>query len=191
MNEQKSVTQELIDRLQQQVWSQSQLLKEKEETIQSLQKSLFGRSAHADVMEHKATKANALLCEKDARIEELEKERDELKVKLDKEYSDCLQVLAERDYRENQINEIANALGDSSEWSNITDRGDEALELVHQLKRDITLANQKLEKYDAIRDDILDYLDERLESNRYYPVHINEWAHTQLKALAKGDGSGS
>lgn len=52
--------------------SQSQLLKEKEETIQSLQKSLFGRSAHADVMEHKATKANALLCEKDARIEELE-----------------------------------------------------------------------------------------------------------------------
>lgn len=57
-----------------------------------------------------------------------------------------------RDHREQQINEIADALGDESEWSNLNDRGDNACELAEalvqerdKLRRDYqTVANSLL-----------------------------------------------
>ena len=43
-------------------------------------------------------------------------------------------TIEQRDAHEDRINEIANALGDQSDWSNMNDRGENALELVYELK---------------------------------------------------------
>lgn len=48
--------------------------------------------------------------------------------------ADCVELIKERDHREEQINQIADVLGDSSEWSNVSDRGDNAIELASDLR---------------------------------------------------------
>jgi chromosome segregation ATPase len=62
-------------------------------------------------------------------LRDLRAEVERLATELEREERDCLQLIEERDQREQQINEIADALGDETEWSNLNDRGDNAFEL--------------------------------------------------------------
>ena len=39
------------------------------------------------------------------------------KKEFEKSETDCLKLISERDFREEQINQIANALGDRTEWT--------------------------------------------------------------------------
>jgi hypothetical protein len=52
-----------------------------------------------------------------------------LKVKLEEADREIEKLITERDLREEQIDEIADALGDKTEWSNLNDRGLNAVEL--------------------------------------------------------------
>lgn len=62
----------------------------------------------------------------------------ELQDRLEKEEASCGQLIDERDFRENQINEIASLLGDNREWSSANDRGDNCLESIEALQSELT-----------------------------------------------------
>lgn len=66
---------------------------------------------------------------------------DELKKELEREEKSCLALIDERDLREEQINQIADLLGDETEWSNHNDRGLNAIELARDF--DVRWATQK------------------------------------------------
>ncbi|HET9893203.1 MAG TPA: hypothetical protein VFQ42_22185 [Mycobacterium sp.] len=72
-----------------------------------------------------------------ARIAELEK-------RLEDEERDCGDLIDEREFRESQINAIADVLGDEGEWSNLHDRGDAALELAEQIVAERDAANARI-----------------------------------------------
>lgn len=78
-----------------------------------------------------------------SQLEERDKKIRELEAKLENEYSDCIDLIKERDFREEQIDKICDTLGSDSEWSNLNDRGEECLELIQSLK-------QQLEEKDAL-----------------------------------------
>jgi flagellar biosynthesis chaperone FliJ len=79
-------------------------------------------------------------------LDEAQREISRLKVQLEKEQSDCLSLIDERNFREDQINKIADTLGDRREWSNINDRGDNCIEAVWSLKDKLTTANALLDE---------------------------------------------
>lgn len=79
-----------------------------------------------------------------AAVEEVER----LKADFDREEKWCDDVLEERDARVEQINRIADALGDEGEWSNLHDRGDAAFFLA-------TDAVQEVERLRAERSSLL------------------------------------
>lgn len=85
-------------------------------------------------LEEMVKRAEAQLAEKDKRIAELEKSE--------------LQLIDERDRREEQINKIADLLGDHREWTSHNDRGDNCLESIEQLQTANAALEQKLQPKD-------------------------------------------
>jgi hypothetical protein len=65
---------------------------------------------------------------------ELAQQLAEAKRELEEEEKACLKLIDERDNREEQLSEIADILGDETEWSSRNDRGFNAIELSHLLK---------------------------------------------------------
>lgn len=74
---------------------------------------------------------------------------DALKVKNEilQKWIDSDNTIDQRDEHEDRINEIANALGDQSDWSNMNDRGENALELVYELKARLAECEKALKEY--------------------------------------------
>jgi len=64
------------------------------------------------------------------------RERDQLRTQLEKEEADCLKLLEERDAWEARVSNIADALGDETEWSNCNDRGGNALEIAFEIVKE-------------------------------------------------------
>lgn len=95
-------------------------------------------------------------------IKELEEENKKLKAAIDlpadykvmelskikKELLDEMLVIS-RDYFEDTVDKVANALGDKTEWSNFNDRGVNAIELATQLTQTLSRYKEALEKIET------------------------------------------
>jgi chromosome segregation ATPase len=92
-----------------------------------------------------------LKAELEAALAEVER----LKKRLTDEERDCLKVIDERDFREEQINQIADALGDETEWTSANDRGVNAIELASEL----TEARAEIERLKEILKTHKEYAD--------------------------------
>jgi hypothetical protein len=64
---------------------------------------------------------------------------------LEKEENECLKLIDERDFREDQINQIADLLGDDREWTSQNDRGENCLESIEILNTKLADIERKLE----------------------------------------------
>jgi DNA repair exonuclease SbcCD ATPase subunit len=78
-------------------------------------------------------KKNDVPVSNESKLNNLQDEIERLTKRLDEEERDCLQLMAERDAHEECINDLADALGDKSEWSSHSHRGENALELANEL----------------------------------------------------------
>lgn len=95
---------------------------------------------------------NATTALRDA-YEGVKSERDALASKLAESEKACLEVIDQRDHREEQVTRIYQALGGNDEWSNLHDLGDEALDLVAEKDAEIERLREIEEAAEAVHDD--------------------------------------
>lgn len=91
------------------------------------------------------------------------------------------QLIDERDFREKQINTIADTLGDEGEWSNLHDRGTAAIELADSL----------IAERDQLRAEV-ERLTARHNSSMRYLRDVENMASTGTQtAVTREDGDGT
>lgn len=142
----------------------------------------------------------------EARVAELEAERDELKVQfaalndgfkpitqqeyrynlealekqVEKEERDHMVTIEQRDFREEQIDQIADILGDETEWTSSNDRGVNAIELVSEIKSRLAECADKhlslAEKFNKAIDDLI--------AQQKQNAELRQWAARLAKRLA-------
>lgn len=120
-------------------------------------------------------------------LAEAQREIERLNQRLVSEENDYLRLIGERDHREEQIDEIADALGDQTEWTSANDRGVNALELAHaghalieKLAGALDQATRQWEVYvtEAAQDDLvnLDYAEaQELKRCKLELLDYKEW----------------
>jgi regulator of replication initiation timing len=113
------------------------------------------------------------------------------KVSVEEENA-CLQVIDERDHREEQIDAIYEALGGEEEWSNVCDRGNDALELVEalkaeneSLKKELSSFNESTEKLMEDNDSMQTRLSCALEALKEATKEFDECAF-HFETMGKG-----
>lgn len=89
------------------------------------------------------------------------KERDQLRSQLEKEEADSSAIIDERDALHSRIDEIADALGDETEWSNCNDRGERALEIASEVAHERDRLRADIDQCQAL---ILEVMRERDEA---------------------------
>ena len=133
------------------------------------------------------TARDALKAERDARFDAdmaHVAEVTEMRQKLAQEDSAHGKTVAQRDAFEERINEIANALGDESEWTNLNDRGENALELAHALRAQLAEKEAELRK-------LRDWVEHIERGARSGTAHVRVELLRQILAPAsKGEGDG-
>lgn len=106
----------------------------------------------------------------------------------DKHEQEMIEVIKERDHREEQIDAIYEALGGTQQWSNLCDRGDDALELVASLESQLSEAKEKLNEAEFDLAQANEVLGERInnliESRKADDARIVD-LESQLSALNK------
>lgn len=84
-----------------------------------------------------------------AALEQANEKIRELEKQLTESEDSCLQLIDERDLREDQINDIADTLGDFREWSSQNDRGLNCIESLHLLHDQYGNLEEKIKELEA------------------------------------------
>ena len=129
-----------------------------------------------------------------------QKEIKKLKEQLTKEERDCLQVIQERDDMEEQVNQIAVALGldeEARSWSNVNDVAERCLGAIEEL-RSSSISSKLCARHTAIFEQLAK---ERITMQRsapgaalednYAPEDWKRLIETQLKALVSSYSTSS